>query len=167
MIDSGAVSVLGLGFEPSLVRRWSVLELSRAFPSSSGTGSSRHGKLARIRAFRQRKQSLDRKIENLEKEYWSKSKKFIDVLYFTAMDEFRRVLHLFLAELISLNVLYQTRVMTPVEFKQSYERLCRVYFESHLSGELSKAIIETFLEYLYPNNDSTELGINLARGFRG
>jgi hypothetical protein len=82
------------------------------------------------------------------------------------MNQYKLVLHLFLSELVALDVLYHARTIDSSIFRKSFEKLAQVYFGAHLSGELSETIIQKFLELEYPNSNSGELGMNLGKEFR-
>jgi len=107
-----------------------------------------------------------KKLGKLEKEHWTHSRKSLETLYYVAIHQFKLVLHLFFSELVALDVLYQARIIDSIEFKRSFEKLSDVYFGSHLSGELSEIIIQKFIALEYPNSNTNELGINLAKEFR-
>jgi len=163
-MEFGAKGGQGLSIEPSFIRKCSILELNKLHPFA-GSDSTKSGKWPRVFAQRE-KRRINQEISKLEKDHWAHSKNSLESLYYVAMEQFKLVLHLFLSELVALHILYQARIISSVEFKKSFEKLSLVYFGAHLSGELSEIIIQRFIELVYPNSNSNELGINLAKEFR-
>jgi DNA-binding transcriptional ArsR family regulator len=161
----GTVSIHGLSGVLNFVRKCSNLELSRLHPAVS-SDRIKVGKWPFTVFTKREKLRMREEISKIEKQHWAQSKNSIETIYSTAMNEFSQVLQLFLAELIALDVLYRARFITSNDFKKSFVKLSQMYFGSHLSGELSNVIIRAFIQLAYPNINSTELGINLAREFR-
>jgi len=137
-IEFGAKDAHGLSIEKGLVKKLSLQQLS-LHPSARVT---------------------------LEKKRWHPLKNQLSGLYYSLMDRCGQTLHLFLAELVALDVLYQAGVIDTNDFKKSYEKLRRVYLEAYLSRELSDVAIKRFIQELYSDRESIEAGNRLAKEFK-
>jgi DNA-binding Lrp family transcriptional regulator len=137
-IDFVTGGLHSLSFDPDLVKKLSIQRMSLS-PSS------------RI---------------NLEKKHWNHLKKSLEGLFVLTMDHAAQTLHLFFSDLVALDALYRAGVIDSDGFRESYEKLTRVYLRAYLSKEISDVVIKKFINEVYSKRDSSKLGLDLATQFQ-
>jgi DNA-binding transcriptional ArsR family regulator len=150
-------------FDPDFINAWATIELSRLLGRKPP--DKKHRRLPRILPQKGTYHGSD-PISKLGKKDFAKRKKTLEALYDEGLYQFKLILHLFLSELLTLDVLYQERTIDSYNFSTSFEKLSQTYFGAYLSGELSELLKEKFITLQYGDSNSTELGITLQKQFR-
>jgi hypothetical protein len=144
-IDSDISGTPGLSFERSFARKWSQQKLRVSGPLIPRTTEQTNWH--RERFLRRKKIPISKEMSDSEKVAWNEIKSPLEKIYFASMVICKETLHLFIAELLALNVMSREGIIDSNKFKDSYEKLTSVYLGSYLSREVSDCVIDKLEVY--------------------